>query len=211
MKIVAAGLGKRFNREWIFKNLSYEFEPGTYAVTGPNGSGKSTLLQVLWGQVPPSAGAVSYSHNGVDIAAEDIYQSLAIATSYMEVIEEFTLREMIAFHFSFKKIRFGKTADEVLEYMELAHADTKYISEFSSGMRQRLKLTLAMLSDTPVLFLDEPTTNLDVKSIGWYLKTLASLPAETIVIIASNQEHEYPASAKKVNILTYKQVTTSSF
>ncbi|HCM77226.1 MAG TPA: ABC transporter ATP-binding protein, partial [Cytophagales bacterium] len=55
MKIVIENLGKRFNREWIFKNFNFTFEQGNcYAIVGPNGSGKSTLMQVLWGMVPPS-------------------------------------------------------------------------------------------------------------------------------------------------------------
>jgi len=209
MKITADRLGKRFNREWIFRNLSFTFEPGCYAVVGPNGSGKSTLLQVLWGQIPPSEGKLTFAtDDGREIAPEQIHTFLSIATPYMELIEEFTLSEMIAFHFRFKKARDGWSSDQILDYMELRRASGKYISEFSSGMRQRLKLGLAMLSASPLLFLDEPTTNLDQKSTDWYLETLKNIPSATTVLIASNQAHEYPAAAKKIDISTFKQVTT---
>ena len=205
MKISVETLGKRFNREWIFKNLTYTFEAGTtYAVVGPNGSGKSTLLQVLWGQLPASIGTVSYSLQQNQIATEDAYQSLAIATPYMDLIEEFTAKEMIDFHFKFKKSREGKSSKEILDCLELTHASEKRLSNFSSGMRQRMKLGLAFYSEVPILFLDEPSTNLDKKSILWYHTELLKLPSNCLLFIASNQEHEYPASARKIDILDYK-------
>lgn len=204
MKIEARNLSKRFNREWIFKNLNYQFTENFYAITGPNGSGKSTLLQTLWGQMLPSAGEVIYSQNEKVIPAEDVFRHVAIATPYLELIDEFTLTEMVAFHFRFKKPRLDKTTQELLELFELSHARDKTIANFSSGMRQRLKLGLAFYSRTGVLFLDEPTTNLDKKAIAWYQLQLAAIPSETMVLIASNQEHEYPAAATKLDILTYK-------
>jgi ABC-type multidrug transport system ATPase subunit len=208
MKITATGLGKRFNREWIFKNLNYTFEPGkTYAVVGPNGSGKSTLLQTLWGQSPPSEGTILYENQTGVVEPEEFFKSISIATSYMELIEEFTLNEMIAFHFKFKKLRSGSVGD-VAERLELGKSANKVISNFSSGMRQRLKLGLALFSDTPVIFLDEPTTNLDKPSIEWYWNNIHQLPPDSTLIIASNQEHEYPTTAEKLNILSFKQVTS---
>jgi ABC-type multidrug transport system ATPase subunit len=205
MTIQVENLGKRFNREWIFKKLSYTFQEGnTYAVTGPNGSGKSTLLQILWGQVPQSAGKIIYESAGQVMQQENVFQHLAIATPYMDLIDEFTLEEMLAFHFKFKKVRNGKSIAELMQMMELSSANHKQISNFSSGMRQRLKLALAFFSDVPLLFLDEPTTNLDKKSIDWYFKNLSSLPPNTLIFIASNQDHEYPSSAKKLDIIHYK-------
>jgi ABC-type multidrug transport system ATPase subunit len=199
MKIITENLGKRFNREWVFRNLNYQFTSGNcYAITGPNGSGKSTLMQVLWGQMQPSAGSVNYA--GLDPA--EVFQSVAIATPYMELIEEFTLEEMVHFHFKFKRCRFP--VEKVFEKTELWSSRRKTISTFSSGMRQRLKLALAFYSDCELLFLDEPCTNLDKKSIEWYHTQLNQAPSETLIFIASNQDIEYPATASKIDILIYK-------
>jgi len=206
MRITAKNLSKRFNREWIFKDLNYQFSsPGTYAITGPNGSGKSTLLQVLWGQMVPSAGSIIYEANDKEITQPDFFKHVTIATPYMDLIDEFTLVEMVKFHFSFKEILNNKSIDEVIDLLELNHARDKAISNFSSGMRQRLKLGLAFYSKCSALFLDEPTTNLDKKSTEWYSKQLAQIPGDTLIFIASNQEHEYPADAHKIDILTYKK------
>jgi ABC-type multidrug transport system ATPase subunit len=206
MRISTKNLSKRFNREWIFKDLTYQFSASkTYAIIGPNGSGKSTLLQVLWGQMLPSQGKVVFENEGHEIPGDEVYKHLSIATPYLELIDEFTLLEMIRFHFKFKKVRDNKTEEELIDLFELPQARDKAIANFSSGMRQRLKLGLAFYSTSEAIFLDEPTTNLDRQSVDWYQQHREKLPKETLVIIASNQEHEYPASAEKIDILTYKK------
>ena len=205
MRITADKLGKRFNREWIFRNLDFTFEPGkTYAITGANGSGKSTLLQILWGQLPQSTGEIKYEWDNKEVPLTEIYNHLSIATPYMDLIDEFSLSEMVKFHFKFKKVRDNRSVEELIERMELTHARDKLISNFSSGMKQRLKLALAFFSDTPLIFLDEPSTNLDKKSTQWYLEHLLGLPKECLVLIASNQEHEYPANSIKLDITRFK-------
>ena len=208
MKIVAENLGKRFNREWIFRHFSLTLEPAkTYAITGANGSGKSTLSQVLWGQMPPTAGTIKYVDGETTVPITDVYRHMAIAAPYMDLIEEFTLDEIIHFHFRFKKPVDGITISEMADRMELGVARDKKIAAFSSGMKQRLKLGLAFYSDTPMLFLDEPTTNLDKHAIAWYSENLSRRAGRTTVI-ASNQENEYPSDAIKIDLSSYKQEVT---
>lgn len=203
--IQVSNLGKRFNREWIFKDLTYTFDSGnTYAITGPNGSGKSTLLQILWGQVPPTAGTLSYHLNAKVVDQEVLHQHLTIATPYMDLIDEFTLAEQLQFHFNLRKTRDGLTIDQVIEKLYLNDSRDKAIGNFSSGMKQRVKLGLAFLSEADVVFLDEPGTNLDSHAFDWYLKMLAGLPNDVITVIASNQPSEYPENALKLDILDLK-------
>ena len=205
MNIEVENLGKRFNREWIFKKLTFLFDAGTtYAIVGPNGCGKSTLLQVLWGQLPQSVGKIKYTRSSQVVEGSDVFEHLSIATPYMDLIEEFTLLQMVEFHFKFKKLRNGLSTNDFLELLELQPAKNKTLDKFSSGMRQRVKLGLAFYSDVQAIFLDEPTTNLDKTSTQWYLKNLHGLPKDMLIFIASNQEHEYPNDAKKIEILNYK-------
>lgn len=204
MKIVAENLGKRFNREWIFRNFNFTLEQNNvYAVIGSNGSGKSTLSQILWGQVPPSSGSIKYYNGENSILSTDVYQFVSIATPYMDLIDEFTLAETIEFHFKFKKPVEGLTASEIINRMELGHARDKKIAAFSSGMRQRVKLGLAFFSATPILFLDEPTTNLDRSATSWYQENLG-LQKDRLIVIASNQEAEYPANSVKIDLSAWK-------
>src|SRR5476649_2316778 len=97
-------IGRRFNREWIFRGVDYTFENNqSYAILGPNGSGKSTLLQVLNGSLAPSEGTLGYAYKGSAVEVESAYLHLSLAAPYLELIEDFTLEEMVDFHFQFKK------------------------------------------------------------------------------------------------------------
>lgn len=205
--ITVKQLGKRFNREWIFRNFDYTFQAGnTYAIVGPNGSGKSTLLQVLWGQLPPSAGELIYTDSKQQqIPIDEIFKLLTIATPYLDLIEEFTLVEHLRFHFKLKSSRGGLTENDILDKMELNHARDKYIGNFSSGMRQRVKLALAFFTEASLVFLDEPTTNLDQQAIGWYHQQLNDLPKDATIFVASNLVTEYPDHAHKISIMDFKK------
>lgn len=205
--IHVSNLGKRFNREWIFHNLTFTFKPGNiYAITGPNGSGKSTLMNILWGQMPPSAGSVTYFLGDEKLLDEDIYQQVAVAAPYMDLVEEFTLIEQLEFHFKMKFIRKNYSIENVIESLYLSDSKDKPIANFSSGMKQRLKLGLAFYTETPVLFLDEPGTNLDRQALSWYHEKLNEVVDEKLIVIASNQPEEYPKNAVEVNISEFKQV-----
>jgi ABC-type multidrug transport system ATPase subunit len=204
-------LGKRFNREWIFRNFDYDFLHGnTYAIIGPNGSGKSTLLQVLWGQLPPTNGELHYKDQQTEIPIDEIFHHIAIATPYLDLIEEFTLAEHLRFHFKLKASRNGMNEQELLDKMELTHAKDKNISDFSSGMRQRVKLALAFFTQASLIFLDEPTTNLDQQAGLWYHTQLNDLPKDCSLFIASNVVDEYPSHAHLINILDYKKAPVKS-
>jgi ABC-type multidrug transport system ATPase subunit len=205
MKIVTHNLSKRFNREWIFKNFSYTFNTGqTYAIIGPNGSGKSTLLQILWGQMPSSSGEIEFFIGNNPIAIDEVFRFIAIATPYMDLLDEFTLEEMIRFHFKFKKVSNNRSIEEIVEWIGLSGARKKTISNFSSGMKQRLKLGLAFNTEAEVLFLDEPTTNLDKTSIQWYWDNFNRVKGKALILIASNDDAEYPSTAEKIDILRLK-------
>jgi ABC-type multidrug transport system ATPase subunit len=210
MIIKTSNLGKRFNREWIFRGLTTEFITGNiYAITGPNGAGKSTLMQVLWGQVPPSEGLIEYQMDNRPIPMEDIFLHMAIATPYMDLIEEFTLREQVEFHFQFKQPNLKITTSAIIEKMELSWASDKPVKQFSSGMKQRLKLGLAMFSNSQALFLDEPSTNLDEASTNWYMRNLLEISANKLILIATNQVSDYPQQAPIINLSDIKQARTT--
>ncbi|HYF67950.1 MAG TPA: ATP-binding cassette domain-containing protein [Ohtaekwangia sp.] len=205
LSITCNDLGKRFNREWIFRRLSYTFEPGNiYAITGPNGSGKSTLLQILWGQSPPTVGKIAYQLNNTDVPVEEIFNHVSIATPYMDLIDEFTLEEQLRFHFKLKTPYGGITIDELMERMYLTHAHDKFIGNFSSGMRQRVKLALAFYTKSDMIFLDEPGTNLDKQAFEWYCHQLKNANPNALILIASNNAEEYPVHAHLLNIMAFK-------
>ena len=205
MQIVLEHLGRRFNKEWIFRNIDFTFSQGQrYAILGPNGSGKSTLLSVLLGNLTPSEGKISY-FNGKEILPENIFKYISLAAPYLDLVEEFTLQETIDFHFKFKAYQAGFDSAAVLDLLALSRAEDKPLKYFSSGMKQRTKLALAFCADTPILVLDEPTSNLDAQGTDWYLGLIEKFTQDRLVLVGSNQAYEYGFCQHQLNILNYKK------
>ena len=196
---------KRFHHEWIFKNLNLDLSAGdTIAITGGNGSGKSTLLKCLSGAIPLTSGAIQYQSGTTQIVEEQWFRSLALATPYLELPEEFTLSEVLSFHFQFKNPLQQRSNAEILEILGLEKHKSKAISQFSSGMKQRVKLALAIFSEVPFLLLDEPTTNLDKQGVTWYLDLIQQFSPNRIVMICSNDPREYDFCEKKIAMEDFK-------
>lgn len=196
---------KRFHYEWIFKNLDLELSSGdSLAITGGNGSGKSTLLKCLSGAIPLTQGSITYRTEGDQITEDQWFRSLAIATPYMELPEEFTLLEAIRFHFQFKKPYGHSIPEELVALLGLEKHQNKALAQFSSGMKQRVKLGLAIFSEVPLLLLDEPTSNLDKQGIAWYLDTMDRCTKDRIVIVCSNEPREYAFCQNKISLEDFK-------
>ncbi|HEX8507320.1 MAG TPA: ATP-binding cassette domain-containing protein [Hymenobacter sp.] len=192
MHIDATGLGKRFQRDWIFRGLSRAFRPGSAtAVLGPNGAGKSTLLNTISGQLLPTEGMLAYSLAGKTVAVEDLPRHLAYAAPYLELLEELTLWELLQFHTRFKPLRPGVSHEQLIALMYLEKSRNQLVREFSSGMKQRLKLALALYADAPLLLLDEPTTNLDATGVAWYQEHVQATRAGRTLLLSSNVPAEY--------------------
>ncbi len=201
MRIELADTGKRYNREWIFRHIDLQFTEGKkYAITGPNGSGKSTLLQVIAGSILHSEGRINYSIDHKKI--EEPYLQVSFAAPYLELVEELTAMEALRFHEKFKSL--SAQPGKILEETGLSSAANKQIRYFSSGMKQRLKLGQAFFSDTRVLMLDEPTTNLDAEGISLYRRLIEEFSGNRIVIISSNDEHEYDLCDEVIRITDYR-------
>lgn len=205
MQIQLENIGRRFNKEWIFKDIHFLFNmQHSYALLGPNGSGKSTLLQIIAASLSPSKGKINHLLEGKAIDAEDVYTHIGLATPYMELVEEFSLSELIDFHFSVKVPYEGIDRSFVIDLLGMQSSRDKLIRNFSSGMKQRVKLALSCCSQSACLLLDEPTANLDNQGVDWYLKLLERFTSNRMLIICSNQLHEYDFCETRLNILDYK-------
>lgn len=204
MRIELLQVGKRYNRDWIYKKLDYTFITGSYAITGNNGSGKSTLLQTIAGYILPSSGSINYNHHQKNIDSDQIFNHIAIATPYLDLIEEMTSLELIHFQTTFKPYKKDITAEIILETCGLKSAANKQIRYFSSGMKQRLKLGLAFFADTHMLLLDEPCSNLDKAGIEIYLKLIREECENRLVIVCSNDEQEISFCQHRLSIMDYK-------
>lgn len=206
LEIKLQQIGKRYRFDWIFRRLDYTFCAGeAYAILGANGSGKSTLLKVLAGHLSPTKGRIEFVNLGRVVAADEVYRQVSYAAPYIELIEEFTLREQLVFHQRFQPLQPGLDTATLLDILQLKNATNKEIRFFSSGMKQRLKLVLAACAATSVLLLDEPTTNLDEQGMRWYLDLMERFAKNRLVVVASNVPLDYQFCAHQINIQHFKK------
>ena len=213
MKIILENIGKRFNKEWIFRNVSYEFSfgnsasggslptgqagtsGGKYSILGTNGSGKSTLLQIIAGAMSQTEGEIksevrSQKSEVNSQQQEFLFKNISYAAPYLELPEEMTWKEAVRFHGKFKKFAPSLKGEDIIFLSGLESSVNKEIRNFSSGMKQRARLALAILSDTPLLLLDEPATNLDESAVKWYQNLISEFTKEKLVIVCSNYNKE---------------------
>jgi len=192
MKICLNQIAKRYQQNWIFKDLSLDIPSGTsLAILGNNGSGKSSLLRIIAAMQTATKGSITYTHNQQNIDSISLYKQLSYAAVGMQLIEEFTLSELLSFHFSFKKSIHQLTVAEIISILDMKNVQSKLVGDFSSGMKQRVKLAQAIFTDAPLLLLDEPCSNLDKHGIAQYQEWMATYQNNRTIIVASNDSNEY--------------------
>lgn len=202
MSLSLVNIAKKFKKDWIFRNVNFQFEiPGTYVIKGANGSGKSTLLKLISSYLSASEGEQKLCLNSTDIAIENWAEHISYAAPYFELLEEMYLEEFVDFYVKFKPLRPNISTDDLIRIAYLEESKNKQIKNFSSGMKQRLKLALAWLSDVSIILLDEPTSNLDKRGIEWYKNLAEEYAKNKLVIVCSNNiEDEYFFCEKSLNI-----------
>lgn len=202
MKIELHKVGKKFRKDWIFRNLDLELKNGeAVAVLGPNGSGKSTLLKILSGMMLPTEGDVHYHGANGRIEADTVYKEVSYAAPYALLFEQLTATEIINLHRKFKSFYDDMDTERLLEKLMLSEHGQRAVREFSSGMKQRLRLGLAILSKTDLLILDEPLTNLDATGKSWYKDLTQKYAQERTVVVGSNsQEDEFAFCSRSISL-----------
>ncbi|HMP93104.1 MAG TPA: ATP-binding cassette domain-containing protein [Phnomibacter sp.] len=206
MQVQLSNLGKRFNSHWIFKGVEAQLAAGQpVAITGPNGSGKSTLLQVIAGAMLPSAGSISWQWQGRTLLPEEVFAHTAICAPYLELPEELTLLELLQFHGRLKPWQQGLQPHQIIELLGLQAVKNRPLQQFSSGMRQRVKLAQAFCSQAALLLIDEPTTNLDVPGIALYHQLVERFANGRLLLVASNNADEISFCTQTLHIPHYQQ------
>lgn len=206
LTIELVSLGKKFGSEWVFRNLDYRIQQGDrIVILGGNGSGKSTLLQIIAGYILPNHGQVRYTLGGKALESSDFMKQVSLASPYLELIDEYRLDELIAHCAVYKPFINSLSTKEIIGIMELDHAKHKALKTFSSGMRQRVKLALALLADCPVVLLDEPVSNLDRNAIEWYRRLIDTYAGSRSLIVCSNSiRDEYDFCTKQLDMADHK-------
>jgi ABC-type multidrug transport system ATPase subunit len=201
-RIELESISKSYNRHLLFSALNVKIDSESpLAILGGNGSGKSTLLKIISGAAMPSEGKVQFFQEGSAIAEEEKYRHISITAPYMELIEEFSVMEMLRFYTSLKKLKDGMSSGDLLESIWLSDSADKEVRLLSSGMKQRLKLALAIYADAPILLLDEPMSNLDERGRAWYSAEMQALGSSKLVVVCSNSvEDEYSMCKQSLDL-----------
>ena len=152
-----------------------------------------------------SEGTCEWSIRNRQLPNDEVYNHVSICAPYLEVVEEMTIKEFLGFHHHFKPFLTSLSIDCIIASVGLGEAVRKQIRYYSSGMKQRVKLAQAFFSDTPILLLDEPCTNLDVTGIELYHKLIEDYCVNRLVIVSSNDEIEYKFCRKRINVVDYKK------
>ena len=205
-KLSFQNVTKTFGRRLIFKDINRDFSSGNiYGFSGRNGSGKSTLIKIASGIISPTKGKIEHLFDNKEIIPEKLHNYIGFVSPYLVLYDEFTAEENL-FHFS--KIRGIKYSPERSEYLlnefELFPRRNDYLKGYSSGMKQRMKFIFALLHNPEILFLDEPTSNLDNVGKDKVYEIIKNEGKDKLVIVASNEESDLKLCSEVLEIETYK-------
>lgn len=199
-------LTKSFGRRLIFKDINYDFISGNiYGFSGSNGSGKSTLIKIAAGVISPTSGKVIHKTDDKIIIEEKLHNHIGFVSPYLVLYDEFTAEENL-YHFAkIRGIKFdNERAKYLLDEFNLLNRKDDYVKGFSSGMKQRMKFIFALQHSPHILFLDEPTSNLDTTGKDKVYEIIENEGKEKLVIVASNEESDLALCSEVLEVESYK-------
>jgi len=193
---------KYYSRTLLFKEVSFSVKKGeVLAVTGWNGSGKSTLLRIIAGLVRPSAGDIDMFVGDQAVPKESRRRFLGMVAPALSLYDELTGLENMEFFCRVRGIPYDRQDGlKILDRVGLTHQGDKVCRNYSSGMKQRLKIVQALIHDPPLLLLDEPGSNLDSKGIKVVEEVIADQRNSGMTVIASNEKREVDYADRIINL-----------
>jgi heme exporter protein A len=201
-QLTATELSHRFGARRVFADIGFDVTTGrSIVVTGPNGSGKSTLLMVLLGFLEPSRGQVSYWADGSRLSADEFRRRCLLVAPYQSLYDQLTAEENLKFFSSLRDLSpTGKELSEVLARVGLEGRGDDRVDEYSSGMKQRLKLALVLALRPVFVFLDEPSTNLDESGKLVMRQVINDVRAQSVLVVATNEADEVALAEQEVSL-----------
>ena len=197
LEIQSNSLGKRHGKQWILRDVNLTVPAGSSCVIhGANGSGKSSLLRLLCGFDAPSEGTVQWRSKHRTLDRHHLPEHIAYCAPDQSLILDLTVVEHIEVHRRFRHCIPGLADQDLLRLSLLETSGQSRVRDLSSGMRQRLALSLAFTTNSSALFLDEPVSHLDKDGRAWYGDLLNQWRRGRTLVIASNHNlDEHPNDA----------------
>jgi heme exporter protein A len=201
--ITADRISKDFNRRSVFKGISFSLKsPESLAITGKNGAGKSTLVKIIAGILRPTQGSMAYSVDNVLTSIEEFKHHIGFVSSYLNLYDEFTTLENLSILSRIRSNNYfnRERARELLTNFALWDRRDDIIGTFSSGMKQRMKYTFALLHRPELLILDEPASNLDMEGIDFIKQISKEQVKNGILIVATSDSKEAALCQEEINL-----------
>ncbi len=201
-RLVINNVSKRFGARKVFDGISADLKTGgSLAIIGPNGSGKSTLVRCLLGLYRPTKGTIEYFEDDRKLSGDEFRNRTAFVSPYLNLYSQLTGEENIKFFATMRGVNVtGKQINAMLARVGLEGRGDDLLSEYSSGMGQRLKYAVALLSEPEYLFLDEPTSNLDEPGKQIVFDVVNEYRRRAIVVIATNEKEEYALAESQCRV-----------
>jgi len=187
MELVALHLSKCYVDKTAVSSADFTLTPGVTGLLGANGAGKTTLMRLLCGLVRPRTGTVTLG--GYDVCSEQYRNALGYLPQDFGCYPDFTGREFLSYMAALKNMeqeKAEKRIEELLVRVNLTEAAKKKVKTYSGGMRQRLGIAQALLSEPQFIVLDEPTAGLDPKERAHFRNMIAELGKEHIVLLSTH-------------------------
>jgi len=202
MTLEAANLGKRFGNTWALRNIDFTLGSGVVGLLGPNGAGKSTLMRLVTTFGTPTEGRVYW--NGTDVFDEPnvIRSAVGYLPQTFGVYPSLTAREFLSYLAGIRGVgNAGDRIDDLLGLVNLGDAADDRLGGFSGGMRQRVGIAQALLSEPDLLVVDEPTVGLDPEERVRFRNVLADLGEDRVVVLSTHIVSDIEATASEVALL----------
>lgn len=202
VEVEAVNIRKTFNRRIIFSNIGFKLETGSVlAIAGRNGSGKSTLVKIIAGVLSPNSGTLNISIDGKSINPIDRFRHIGFVSPYLQLYDEFTAIENLNMFAKIRSLKIEQTQMlNLLTRLSLYDRRDDFVRTYSSGMKQRLKYTFALLHQPELLILDEPRSNLDAEGIKIVYEIIKEQKQNGIAIIATNDSEDFQHCEDVINL-----------
>lgn len=186
--LVIENIQKQYEGVNLFKPINFTLNKAeSLSISGPNGTGKTTLLLMIMGYTKPSKGSIFWSVNNQKMPV--LFSDIAFAGVQMNLFEDLSVADHFSYHFKFRTPIVSGYNTILKTYFE-PYMMKKQIKQLSAGWYNRVKLLTALLTQSRILLLDEPFSNLDNQGIELLSNAIQELKKDRQLLIAGNREEE---------------------
>jgi len=205
--ITVTNLTKKFGRLTAVDNLSFTVNAGeAVSFWGANGAGKTTVLRCLL-NLMPFDGRITINGQDITKAGKEVRRQIGFVPQELTFHDDMTVAETMEFYALLRKLGYDFDCSSLLKRLDLMPHRQKRVRDLSGGLKQRLALALALISDPPILLLDEPTASLDVNARNDFLALLLELKqAGKTMIFTSHRLEDMLTLADRVLVMAQGQL-----